>query len=154
MEAATAKRKPKRFTRKVTKFDLATADTTKLKKIYGIGSTLSARIVKFRDRLGGFHSMEQVKEVYGLKPEVAERLIKASYLGTKKVQQLPINQLDAQGLGKHPYVSYKLAKVLYYYREQHGPYRLPKDLDGIRMLSPEDRKRLIPYIDWSVEESQ
>ncbi len=49
-----------------TAFDINTADTTQLAELRGIGSKLSARIVKYRDALGGFHSTEQYVEVYGL----------------------------------------------------------------------------------------
>ena len=60
------------------KFDLNNADTSQLKKIYGIGDKLSMRILKYRDVLGGFVGMDQLKEVYGLDSLVINRLIENS----------------------------------------------------------------------------
>ncbi len=136
------KEKPK----PVEPFDLSTADTTQLKQIWGIGSKLSIRIIKFRDRLGGFHSLNQLEEVYGLKPEVAARLKEAVYLGKTEVKKLKINQLDVKGLSKHPYISYKLAQVLVRYREQHGNYSSMEDLGNILMLKEQDLKKIAPYL--------
>ncbi|MEZ4904304.1 MAG: helix-hairpin-helix domain-containing protein [Spirosomataceae bacterium] len=50
----------------LTTFDINSADTTQLIRLKGIGSKLAARIIKFRDGLGGFASSAQYTEVYGL----------------------------------------------------------------------------------------
>src|SRR5690606_9841495 len=65
---------------KTERFDLNTADTAQLVRVYGIGPVLSKRIVKFRERLGGFVAPEQVYEVYGLDSATATRLLNTSYL--------------------------------------------------------------------------
>src|SRR5688500_9623509 len=62
------------------KFNLNQADTAQLKKVYGIGDKLSLRIVKYRDVLGGFISMKQVGEVYGLDSAVVDRLARFSFV--------------------------------------------------------------------------
>jgi len=56
----------------IVKQDLNTVTANQLKEIYGIGETLSGRIVKFRSSLNGFLSDDQIKGVYGLKPEVID----------------------------------------------------------------------------------
>lgn len=68
--------------------DLNAATTEDLKSIYGIGETLSERIIKFRDRLGGFLVNEQLYDVYGLKPEVVEKaLLRFQVLEVPSIQK-------------------------------------------------------------------
>ena len=64
--------KPKTYQQKV---DLNLATANQLKKVYGVGEKLSERIIKYRDKYkGGFISDVQLSEVYGLSPEVIERI--------------------------------------------------------------------------------
>ena len=46
--------------------DVNSADTTALIDLPGIGSKLALRIINFREKLGGFYAIEQLKETYGL----------------------------------------------------------------------------------------
>lgn len=55
--------------------ELNSADTTELKRLKGIGSVLSARIVKYRKKLGGFTSVEQIRNVYGLSDETYHEIL-------------------------------------------------------------------------------
>ncbi len=55
--------------------DINTADTTALIALPGIGSKLAGRIVSFRDKLGGFNSVNQISEVYGLRDSVFQILL-------------------------------------------------------------------------------
>jgi competence protein ComEA len=64
--------------------DLNAADTTELKRVYGIGSKLSARIVRYRESLGGFAHPGQVREVWGLDSTVVDELLRYATLGTPR----------------------------------------------------------------------
>jgi len=143
-------KKPKRkFIKKTPQtFQLATADTSQLKQIRGIGSKLSARIVKFRDRLGGFHSFGQLHEVYGLKPEVIEELQKYAQLDQFQIKKLNINTAEAKVLAQHPYISYKYANVMVSYREQHGPYASLEDLKKIKIIKQEFIDKIGAYLEF------
>ncbi|MEN7546475.1 helix-hairpin-helix domain-containing protein [Rapidithrix thailandica] len=132
--------------KKRSTFDINTADTLQLKKIRGIGTKLSARIVKFRDKLGGFHNLEQLKEVYGLPPETCEELLKYARLESKTLTQIAINTADLNTLKAHPYINYKLAKVIVNYRQQHGPYHSLEDLQKIELFSEQDAQKLQAYL--------
>ncbi|MGB0522179.1 MAG: ComEA family DNA-binding protein [Flammeovirgaceae bacterium] len=138
---------PKPF---LTPFDLALADTTQLKKIRGIGSKLSARIVKYRDKLGGFHSLNQLQEVYGLQPEVIAELKKYALLEHPTIQQIPINTADVKTLAQHPYISYKLAHVIVNYREQHGAYTQVDDLKAIKLIKQAFIDKIKPYLNFKM----
>ena len=128
-------------------FNVNTADTTQLKQIRGIGSKLSARIIKYRDGLGGFHSIAQLQEVYGLQPEIVDSLRKYTFVPDAYTpQQLYINTATADELKLHPYISSNVARALVAYREQHGDYKEPEDIKQVRLVTPELFEKLKPYL--------
>lgn len=138
------------FTKKTLQvFDLNTADTTQLKQIRGIGAVISERIVKFRNSLGGFHSIEQVKEVYGIKEEVYSELQKYAKLSKGfDVKKININTADMNTLKAHPYIGYKHAPIIVNYREQHGKFKTAEDLLKIKVLDEAQINKLKPYLDF------
>ncbi|WP_347157723.1 ComEA family DNA-binding protein [Pontibacter chitinilyticus] len=128
-------------------FNINAADTTQLKQIRGIGSKLSARIVKYRAGLGGFYSMAQLKEVYGLPPEIVDSLQKYTFVpDTYTPPQLNINTATADELKLHPYISSNVARALVAYREQHGLFEKLEDLQKIKLVKPELYDKLKPYL--------
>ena len=129
------------------KFDLNLADTAQLATVRGIGSVLSARIVKFRSGLGGFHQLEQLQEIYGLSPETLAELQKMVTLApTPEVKTLNINTADVNTLKVHTYIGYKLAQVIVNYRAQHGPYATAEDLLKTKLIDAAKIAKLKPYL--------
>lgn len=128
-------------------FNINTADTTQLKQIRGIGSKLSARIVKYRNGLGGFHAMAQLQEVYGLQPEVVDSLQKYAFVpDVYTPPQLSINTATADELKAHPYISSNVARAIVAYREQHGPYKKVEDVQQVKLINSDLFGRLRPYL--------
>ncbi|RIJ36879.1 ComEA family DNA-binding protein [Pontibacter oryzae] len=128
-------------------FNINNADTTQLKQIRGIGSKLSARIIKYRNGLGGFYTMEQLREVYGLQPEVVDSLLKYTFVPkSNPIQQLSINTATADELKAHPYISSNVARAIVAYREQHGKYKQVDDLRKIKLVTPELLEKVRPYL--------
>ena len=100
----------------ITDLNLATAED--LKTINGIGEKLSARIIKFRDRLGGFLVDEQLLDVYGLDPEVAKRaLIQFKVLDPPSIQKININKATVEELSRLVYINRYLAEKIVILRE-------------------------------------
>ncbi|MGC1242769.1 MAG: helix-hairpin-helix domain-containing protein [Chryseosolibacter sp.] len=128
-------------------FDINTADTILLKKVYGIGSVLAARIIKFRDALGGFVKPEQLNEVYGLDSVVVKRLLKVGFVKADFVpEKLNINTADEEKLSGHPYIRRKLAGALVSYRFQHGDFKDITDIKKLSIMRPDEMERLLPYL--------
>ena len=128
-------------------FDINTADTTELKKIRGIGTKLSARIVKFRDKLGGFTQPAQLAEVYGLSPEVLDSLQKYTFIQPDfNPKQLNLNTATFEEMRQHPYMNYNLARLIISYRTQHGHYQTVDALRNIKQLKEEQFQKLKPYL--------
>ncbi len=128
------------------KFDFNSCDTTVLKNIPGIGSGYAKRIIKFRDMLGGFVNAEQVKETYGLPPEVIDELLK--YGSVKSgVKRLKINTLAIADF-KHPYLKFFQTKAIVAYREQHGAFKSAEDLKQIKVLDEATIQKIEPYLEF------
>lgn len=104
--------------------DINLADSIELQSIRGIGPAFSSRIIRFRDILGGYTSIEQLKEVYGLTEETYEAIKPHILIGEKfEPKKLPINLADQAQLSTHPYISYTTARALVNYRKQHGSFQ-------------------------------
>jgi DNA uptake protein ComE-like DNA-binding protein len=129
------------------KFDINSADTTQLKTIYGIGSKLALRIIKFRDALGGFITQDQYREVYGLDSTVVNRLIQSSFITDNfQPQQIDMNKADEQMLSSHPYIRKTIAKALVSYRFQHGNFIHAEDIRKLVILKTAEADKLLPYL--------
>lgn len=130
------------------KIDFNEADSVVLQIVPGIGQTMASRIVKFRESIGGLHQKEQLLDVYGMTPELVEKLFDHFEFSPGIIRMIPINQISVQDLAKHPYISYGAAKVIIAFREQHGVYRQPDDLLQIKILNQEWVDRLAPYLEF------
>lgn len=127
------------------KLEINSAREEDLQKIHGIGSTLSARIVKFRNSLGGFHSLSQLEEIYGLSPEVVKSLKAASVL-SGEVSRLNINTDSANHLYQHPYIDYNIAYAIVNYRSQHGDFDSISQINRIKIVSDSLYQKIYPYL--------
>jgi hypothetical protein len=128
-----------------TVVELNTADTTVLKKVPGIGSAFSRRIVKYRDLLGGFYSVAQLAEVFGIDAERYDALQKWFCADPRLIRKLPVNSLPADSLARHPYVSYRQARVIKQYGKQKGRLESWNDLLLLEEFSDADKVRTEPY---------
>jgi competence ComEA-like helix-hairpin-helix protein len=127
--------------------DLNAADTTALRRVYGIGHKLSLRVVKFRDALGGFVRAQQLYEVYGLDSAVVERALRTFYIDEKFVpRRLNINTASDSVLSAHPYLGRKEARAIVAYRFQHGEFVGLEDLRNIHALGAETIEKIRPYL--------
>ncbi len=128
-----------------TVIELNTADTAILKQIPGIGSTFALRIVKYRSLLGGFYSVEQLKEIYGMDDERYNKLKVWFDVDTAFIAKLPVNYLPSDSLVKHPYVNYKQAKIIYQLKRQKGELTGWENLNLLDEFTVCDKERLYPY---------
>ncbi|PWK17854.1 DNA uptake protein ComE-like DNA-binding protein [Arcicella aurantiaca] len=128
-------------------FDLNRADTNDLKKIKGIGSKLSARIIKYRDMLGGFYSENQVREVYGLDSTVVDEVLKYGTIKNPPLRKIKINEVTGEEF-KHYYIRPYVAKSVIAYRQQHGNFSSRKDFENIKLLDAKTLDKIFPYFEF------
>ncbi len=128
--------------------DINQADSISLDKLPGVGPALSKRIINYRDRLGGFVSINQLYEVFGLRPTLVDSIIPYLQLSKGAIKPLAINELPADSLSKHPYISRKHAMLIANYRQQHGNYKQLNDLKSIKVIPDSVFQKLSPYISY------
>ena len=125
-----------------TLVDVNTADTTELKKIPGIGGGIACRIVAYRNRLGGFYTLDQLNEV----EFVTADLLKWFKLEGDSVRKLPINRVGLDKLRAHPYINFYQAKIIVEYRRKKGEIKSLSQLALYEEFTEKDFKRLSAYI--------
>lgn len=130
-------------------FDINIADSSELVIINGIGEVMAGRIIRFRNSLGGFVRIEQLKEVYGLEPYAFENLIRQSYIDKAFTpRKLSVNTITADSMARHPYIDYNEARVISAYRAQHGKFQGIEDLKEILVLDKSWIDRVSPYLEY------
>ena len=133
----------------IEKFDINTADTATLKQIRGIGEKTAIQIEKFREGIGGFHSLEQLKEVYILSSEAFSELQKYAFISSSfKIKKISINIAEYETLKNHSYIKGKAASILLKYKKQHGNYKTVEDIRKSGAIEEENLVKLIPYLEF------
>lgn len=132
-------------------FELNTCDSMSLESLPKIGPALSSRIIKYRDRLGGFVDKKQLLEVYGLDTTVFKLIENRLTLDNRQLKKIKINKVSYEELIKFPYLNYKLAKVIINYREQHGNFKSQEDLLKIHLMNSKIIDKIEAYIDYTDE---
>lgn len=130
----------------IANVEINTADTTAFIALPGIGSKLAARIIAFREKLGGFYKIEQVAETYGL-PDSAFQKIKSKLVtGSSNVKKININTATVDELKAHPYLRYNLANAIVQYRLQHGNFAAVSDVKKIMLFTDDVYNKAAPYL--------
>jgi len=126
--------------------DINEADTSLFIQLPGIGSKLAGRIINFRDKLGGFYSVEQVGETFGLADSVFQKLKTLLFCREITTKKIDINTTSAADLNKHPYINWKLANAIVQYRTQHGYFKTLEEFGRIQLLDQDQLAKLLPYL--------
>ena len=133
---------------KIVVLDINEASKEDLMKVYGIGDKISARILEQKQKFGAFVSMEQMNEIWGLSPEVIEKLKSAfivkSIANAKKIN---INNASVKELTQFPFFRYQLAKDIIIYRTMNGDVQL-EDLSKIKGFPVEKIKIIAVYLEF------
>ena len=132
---------------KPLRISLNTTDSIELQQVKGIGPVLSARIIKYRDKLGGFINVGQLDEVYGLKEETLIMLKETIYQDSLfAIEPININSANYFELSRHPYIDSKIANTILAYRKQHGNFSRLEELNRIHLISEEFYHKIKPYL--------
>ncbi|WP_316813158.1 ComEA family DNA-binding protein [Pedobacter heparinus] len=124
------------------------ADTIELDKIKGIGMVFANRIVKYRERIGGFYKKEQLMEVFGLDSVKYNEIKGQVTLDAGKLKKININTAQFDDFKNHPYIKYKQVNALIQYRKQHGNYSNIADVYKVAIMNQETVSRLSPYLEF------
>ena len=122
-------------------------DTSVWKKIPGIGSSYSSRIIKYKNLLGGYVNKEQLLEVYGIDNDLYVK-ISPFIQEDSNYTKVKINELEFKELLKHPYLNYKQVQVIVNLRQKKGDIISVNELSMLDEFTSEDIIRLDPYLDF------
>jgi competence ComEA-like helix-hairpin-helix protein len=125
--------------------ELNTADTTTLKKIPGIGTFFANAIVKLRDNFGGFHSINQLKEIKQMDDEKFNSLKSWLAVDTTFIVPIPVNKAQWRNIANHPYINKSQASIICRLRDKK-PLQSWDSLVLLEEFTPSDIERLRPYI--------
>lgn len=130
----------------VDKIDINSADTSAFVSLPGIGSKLSKRIIAFREKLGGFYSIEQVGETYLLPDTTFQKIKKYLSIGNKAVKKININLASVNEMRAHPYIRYNNANAIFQYRQLHGNFQTVEELKKIMTITDDFLNKVSPYL--------
>jgi len=134
---------------KIAVIDINVASQEELIKVYGIGAGLSERILKQKEILGGFVSMEQMNDVWGLSPEVVDKLKERFKVGAiPNVKKIKINDVSAKELSQFPYFRYPLSKEIVTYRSMNNGIKNSEDLIKIKGFPVEKVQVIEKYLEY------
>ena len=129
----------------VQTLDLNEVTMEALIEIRGIGAATAKKLINYRDKLGGFSSINQVEEIYGLwdnaKPIIYENLI----VNPEKIQKRNLRNMEVAELAQHPYLTWNEAKAIISFLKQHPEIRKIEALNQIHILDSEKINKILPY---------
>lgn len=126
--------------------ELNSASKDELMKVYGIGSVISERIVKYRNLLGGFYNVSQLNEVYGIDSAKYIEIYENFYIDNSLIKKIEINDASNFDLKKHPYIDDITAYLISNRKRQNGDFDNINQLDEIEKIKEADLKKLKHYL--------
>lgn len=130
----------------IVRMDLNRCDTDDIKVVPMFGGKRAAALVAYRDKLGGFYALSQLKEVFVLQNLEEDFLEKYFYVRADEVQKIHINSASYADIVKHPYFDAYLTKTILNYRQKSGRINSFEELQRITHAYPELMERLRHYV--------
>jgi competence ComEA-like helix-hairpin-helix protein len=128
--------------------EINSADTAELKKLRGIGSYYARLIADYRNKLGGFVDINQLKEIRGIDDERFLMFSNQVKIDISGINKLNINKLTSKELAMHPYISSYVARGIEQYRNLEGKIENLQQLVKEKILTNESAEKLKHYIEY------
>lgn len=133
-------------TKKFAITEINSADSIRLLEIRGVGPVFASRIIKYRSRLGGFVSTDQLQEVYGIDSVRFESIKPQVTVDTTLVNKIDFNSVSLEELRRHPYMNYYRAKAIIDKRIRQKGFSSTEDIEHVLKKEPSIFGKLKPYI--------
>ncbi len=128
--------------------NLNISDSASLEALPGIGPVLSVRILKYRNLLGGYASVSQLKEVYGLSEETFNLISGRVIADSTTVRKIRINDSDFKGLIRFPYFEREEVNAILKYLELNGRLNGVDDMVVNKLVTVDKATKLRPYLEF------
>jgi competence ComEA-like helix-hairpin-helix protein len=126
--------------------EINSADSAKLTLIRGIGPAFARRIIRYRERLGGFYTKEQLKEVFGIDDIKYAEIKNGIAVNGKAITKVNVNSATFNQLRRYPYLSFKQMNAILEYHNEHGDYESIDDMKNIAILDDGILRKIGPYL--------
>lgn len=126
--------------------DINTADSLDFDQLPGIGPGFARRILRFREKLGGFYDVTQIAETYGMPDSVFVKIQPFLRMGSISLRKIDLNHTDEKSLAEHPYINTKLAAQIVRYRSVHGPFGSTEALKQLPLVDDIIYRKIENYI--------
>lgn len=121
------------------------ADSVELVRLYRIGPVLAQKIINYRNKLGGFVSLNQLTEIWGFDADILYDLDGKIFVEPKDAKLYNLNTVELDALKTHPYFKFKLSQAIVNYRKQHGNFNSLDDLRSIKIVNDSILNLIRPY---------
>ncbi|MBO7437432.1 MAG: helix-hairpin-helix domain-containing protein [Bacteroidaceae bacterium] len=125
--------------------DLNASDSTELVKLPGIGPATALKIIRYRERLGGYSDITQLAEIEGLPDSLMKWFIITDTIPLTKIL---VNRATLAELRRHPYIDFYQARAIVEFRNERGMIKGPEQLSFMEEFTAQDLIRLEPYLDF------
>lgn len=129
---------------KIIKKNINFASIEDLIKISGIGEIIAKRIIVDKEKFGAFATMDQMHFIWGLSPEVIEKLKESYFTNNEVVKKWNVNELNLKDIATFPYFDYKIAKNIVSYRSMNGDFKNTEELKALKDF-PVEKLEIIKY---------
>lgn len=134
------------YSSKVPVIELNTADSLDLLSLPGIGPYFAKAIIRYREKLGGYLSVNQLLEIYGMDQQKLERIKLNLRIDTTGFRKFAVNTADFKTIMRHPYCNYQIAKALVKFRQQYGLITRFDELKKSGIFPDTLYIRILPYL--------
>jgi DNA uptake protein ComE-like DNA-binding protein len=128
--------------------ELNTADSATMTRIRGVGPSFALRIIRYRNRLGGFYQKEQLKDIYSIDSMKYAEIKGQVSVNPGKVNKININTVSFNQLRIFPYLGYNQVNAIIQYRAQHGNFASIADMKNIVLLDEGILRKIEPYLNF------
>ena len=143
--------KGKDVSKNIPVIEINMADSLLLQELPGIGPVYARRIIKYRQRLGGFVNAEQLLEVYGMDTNRLSKIKPFVRIDTAYIRRIDLNHASFKDILRHPYMEYYLAKAIVNYRDKNNGFRNVNELRQINLIYDDLYYRIRPYFEINPE---
>lgn len=135
-----------RVEKKDTILELNSTDTAELQLLRGVGRYMAKRIIRYRNELGGYARIEQVREIEDIASLVTDTILAHMRVTPDSIRPIAVNRYNIEQLMRHPYLSFTQAQALYNYRRRHIRIHSIDEIAELSEFSHQDLLRLSPYL--------
>ncbi|GHT25253.1 competence protein ComEA [Bacteroidia bacterium] len=126
--------------------ELNSADSALLTQLRGVGPVFASRIVKYRNRMGGFAHVEQLSEVYGIDSALVAQLKPQLTADSGFIRKISVNRAAFKEMVSHPYLNEQQTRGILYYRKIQTSVKTMDELVKNKILTQEDAQKIAPYL--------